>query len=57
MDTNHNESLWVHCPICGGKTRIKVIEDSVLIAFPLFCPKCKNETLVDIVRLKISEHT
>ena len=57
MDTNHGESLWVHCPICGGKTRIKVIKDSVLLAFPLFCPKCKNETLVDIVQLKISEHT
>ena len=46
-------SLWVPCPVCKGKTRTKVYFDTVLVKFPLFCPKCKNETLVDIVQLKI----
>lgn len=39
---------WVKCPICDSKTRNKIREDTVLKRFPLFCPKCKNETLVDI---------
>ena len=39
--------LWVLCPICNNKTRIKIRKDTQLIHFPLFCPKCKNESLVD----------
>ena len=53
MGNKQGESLWVQCPNCGGKTRTKVYEDTVLIRFPLFCPKCKKETLVDIVQLKM----
>lgn len=48
-----NDSLWIRCPICGGKTRTKVYKDTVLIKFPLYCPKCKKETLVDVVQLKM----
>ena len=48
-----NDSLWVHCPICNGKTRIKVNLDTVLVRFPLYCPKCKKETKIDIVNLKM----
>jgi uncharacterized protein YbaR (Trm112 family) len=40
--------LWVLCPICNNKTRIKIRKDTQLIHFPLFCPKCKNESLVNI---------
>lgn len=47
------KSLWIHCPICGGKTRIKVYEDTVLVKFPLYCPKCKREILIDVVKLKM----
>ncbi|MGJ0769427.1 cysteine-rich KTR domain-containing protein [Lacticaseibacillus paracasei] len=32
------------CPICGRKTRLKVRKDTVLKNFPLYCPKCKQET-------------
>ena len=28
MDSKQ-KSLWIHCPICGGKTRTKVYEDQV----------------------------
>ena len=45
---------WVICPICKSKTRIKVREDTELINFPLFCPKCKQESLVNIKQLNIS---
>lgn len=40
--------LWVLCPICNNKTRIKIRKDTQLIHFPLFCPKRKNESLVNI---------
>ena len=40
-------------PICGGKTRTKVYEDTVLVNFPLYCPKCKREFKVDLVKLRM----
>jgi len=39
---------WIKCPVCGNKTRNKMREDTVLKQFPLYCPKCKQETLVEI---------
>ena len=53
MANDFHKKLWVHCPVCSGKTRIKIREETVLLNFPLFCPKCKQETLVDIVKLKM----
>lgn len=50
---NPKESLWVRCPICDGKTRTKVYADTVLVKFPLFCPKCKKEIRIDVVQLKM----
>jgi len=54
MQDSYNESFWVLCPICQSKTRIKVKQDTVLLNFPLFCPKCKHETIVNVVNLKMS---
>ena len=48
-----NES-WVLCPICGGKTRLKLREDTELKNFPLYCPKCKQERLINVQKLNIS---
>lgn len=53
MDYIPNESLWVRCPVCSGKTRIKVNKETILVRFPLYCPKCKIETNIDVVQLKI----
>jgi len=39
---------WVLCPVCGNKTRIKVRPDTMLENFPLFCPKCRQETLISV---------
>ena len=47
------ESLWVSCPICDSKTRVKVYEYTVLINCPLFCPWCKKETVINVVKLKM----
>jgi uncharacterized Zn finger protein (UPF0148 family) len=45
---------WVLCPICGSKTHNKVREDTQLVNFPLFCPKCKQETVINMVRLNVT---
>ena len=37
----------MYCPVCGNKTRLRLREDTVLTHFPLFCPKCKKESLID----------
>ena len=43
-----DHSGWIHCPTCGNKTRTKVNPDTVLKRFPLFCPKCGKEHIVDV---------
>ena len=53
MLKNEYNTLWIHCPKCGGKTRTKVYKETVLVKVPLFCPKCKKETLIDVVKLKM----
>ena len=44
------QSEVIRCPRCGQKTRTKVLPGTVLIEFPLFCPKCKRELVVDFRR-------
>ncbi|MDY4442535.1 MAG: cysteine-rich KTR domain-containing protein [Butyricicoccus sp.] len=44
----------VLCPICGGKTRTRICKETVLEYFPLYCPKCKQETIINAHMLKIS---
>ena len=46
--------VWLLCPVCGNKTRLKVRQDTELINFPLYCPKCKQETLVNVKKSKLS---
>ena len=48
------EIRWILCPVCNNKTRLKIREDTILKNFPLFCPKCKHETLVNIQQMHIS---
>ena len=42
------------CPACNSKTRTKAYMDTELLNFPLFCPKCKKETIVNVRQLKIT---
>lgn len=46
---------WILCPICGSKTRVKVRKDTELKNFPLYCPKCKQETLINMKQFRIEE--
>ena len=45
---------WLLCPVCKNKTRIRIQENTVLENFPLFCPKCKQESLVNVKQLNMS---
>lgn len=46
-EKNH---LWLPCPKCGARTRIKIYEDTVLLNFPLYCTKCKEEFIVGVLK-------
>ena len=48
------ELEWILCPVCGNKTRTKIRSDSVLKNFPLFCPKCRKETVVSVKQMNVS---
>ena len=45
---------WILCPACGGKTRNRIREDTLLLNYPLYCPKCKQETLVNVKETNLS---
>lgn len=48
------QGKWLLCPVCNNKTRIKLRADTLLENFPLFCPKCKQETLINVRQLNLS---
>lgn len=48
------ETQWIMCPVCGSKTRLRIRYDTVLERFPLYCPKCKQETLISVRQQNIS---
>ena len=45
---------WVRCPVCRNKTRLQIRADTELKNFPLYCPKCKLESLIDAKNLQIT---
>ena len=47
------EAIFVLCPFCGEKTRLKLLPDTVLQNYPLFCPKCKREVIISADHQKI----
>ena len=45
---------WILCPACGNKTRLKIRQNTVLENFPLYCPKCKQETLINVRKMNMA---
>lgn len=45
---------WLLCPVCGSKTRDRIREDTILKNYPLYCPKCKQETLIEVKSLQVT---
>ena len=48
------QTEFIRCPICRNKTRVQIRDDTELKSFPLFCPKGKNETLINAKRFNIT---
>ena len=42
-----SDEKWILCPICGAKTRARLLPDTVLRNFPLFCPECRRESIIN----------
>ena len=42
------EKQWVLCPWCGSKTRLQIFRETELKDFPLFCPKCRHDSIIDV---------
>ncbi|MCM1209790.1 MAG: cysteine-rich KTR domain-containing protein [Ruminococcus sp.] len=49
-----NRLKWILCPVCGNKTRNQIREDTVLLNFPLYCPKCRQEMLIEAKHLQVT---
>lgn len=45
---------WILCPVCKNKTRNRIRKDTILLNYPLYCPKCKQETLIKAKDLQIA---
>ena len=48
------QAEWILCPVCGNKTRDRIRYDTVLKNYSLYCPKCKQETLIEAENLKVT---
>ena len=49
-----NSSVWLRCPKCGSKTRDKILPQTIMINYPLYCPKCKRELRVSVKNRSIT---
>lgn len=47
------DEKWVLCPVCGAKTRLRLLQRTVLRDFPLFCPKCRQERSINARNFQI----
>ncbi|WP_195984647.1 cysteine-rich KTR domain-containing protein [Clostridium sp. D33t1_170424_F3] len=45
---------WILCPVCGSKTRLRIRKDTELKNFPLYCPKYRQETLIEVENFQIT---
>ena len=47
------EEQWLLCPVCGAKTRLRLLQRTVLREFPLYCPKCRRESVISARNFQI----
>ena len=44
---------WILCPACKSKTRTRIRGDTQLKNFPLFCPKCKQDNIINVIQFNM----
>lgn len=47
------ETRWITCPKCGGKTRTKIQKTTKMQDFLLYCHRCKSEFVVNVENFEI----
>lgn len=47
MKELEKKKQWVLCSWCGSKTRLQIFRETELKDFPLFCPKCRYESIIN----------
>lgn len=49
---------WIRCPVCDNKTRIMIREDTEIKNLYFYCPKCKQETIINAnnMQLKLTKY-
>lgn len=50
----NNQPAWIRCPTCHERTQTKIYDDTVLLNFPLWCPKCGKEIKINVVEMKLT---
>ncbi len=45
---------WFLRSVCGNKTHGRIRENTIMKNNPLYCPKCKHESLVEAEGLQIN---
>ena len=45
---------WILCLVYGNKTRLQIRTNTELKNFPLYCPKCRQESLIDAKELQVT---
>lgn len=51
---NSNKEHWIFVPRLRLQTRAPLLPDTVLRSFPLFCPKCRRESIINVQNYKVS---
>ena len=54
MTSKEQKEYWIPCPVCKELSDVKVYEDTVLLKFPFYCPKCNQKSTVNVVRLRMT---
>lgn len=48
-NVNHIRGGWVVCPVCGKKKVQRIAADTVAKNLPVYCARCRCESIVDIL--------
>ncbi|MCC2130383.1 cysteine-rich KTR domain-containing protein [Oscillospiraceae bacterium CLA-AA-H272] len=48
------EVQFIRCPVCGNKTRVQIRYNTELKNIPLFCPKCRQVSLINVTKFNMT---
>jgi len=51
---DNEKECWLKCPVCNNNTRTRVRKNTMLVNFSLYCPKCKQETLINVQNMNMT---